>query len=217
LVARDHAGWLNCNYLERVIIINEQAENTDNLVVKSRIMMLRLKPLSSGPHQTQWRSYCSMLALALGMSGGSVFAASITAPVSARIVSTVNLLTLRGMQFGEVTGSHMPGTIVLEPGGARTSTQGATLNSAVPGWPASFEIIGDTLSTFIITLPVSVTLSSASGENMEVNQFTSLPSATGQLDGGGRQTLFVGGTLNVNANQLYGNYSGVMSVTVEYN
>ncbi|NNF96444.1 MAG: DUF4402 domain-containing protein, partial [Halobacteria archaeon] len=32
-----------------------------------------------------------------------------------------------------------------------------------------------------------------------------------------RQTLFVGATLNVNANQLYGDYAGVMSVTVEYN
>lgn len=158
-----------------------------------------------------------MLALALGMSGGQVFAASITAPVSARIISTVNLLTLSGMRFGEVSASNMPGTIVLEPGGARTSNQGATLNSAVPGGPASFEVIGDPSSTFIITLPVSVTLTSASGENMEVDRFTSLPAATGQLDAGGRQTLFVGGTLNVNANQLYGNYSGVMSVTVEYN
>ena len=146
-----------------------------------------------------------------------LFAGSVTAPVTARIVSTVNLITLSGMQFGEISASSAPGTIVLEPGGARTSTQGATLNSAVPGGPASFEIIGDPSSTYLIRLPVSVTLSSSNGENMEVNQFTSLPSQTGQLDGGGRQTLFVGGTLNVNANQLYGRYSGVMSVTVEYN
>jgi hypothetical protein len=52
---------------------------------------------------------------------------------------------------------------------------------------------------------------------MEVDQFTSLPSETGRLDNGGRQTLFVGGTLNVNANQLYGDYTGILNVTVEYN
>jgi len=164
------------------------------------------------------RWFCGILMAAgtVGMAG-PVWADSITAPVSARIVSTVNLITLSGLEFGEISASSAPGTIVLAPGGARTSTQGATLNSAVPGGPASFEIIGDPSSSYIINLPISVTLSSSNGQSMEVNQFTSLPSQSGQLDGGGRQTLFVGGTLNVNANQLYGNYSGVMSVTVEYN
>jgi hypothetical protein len=157
-----------------------------------------------------------MLACTFGIAA-ELSAASITAPVSARIISTVNLVTLSGMQFGEISASSMPGTIVLEPGGARTSTQGATLNNAVPGGPASFEIVGNPSATYVISLPVSVTLTSSNGQNMEVDQFTSLPSTTGQLDGGGRQTLFVGGTLNVNANQLYGEYSGVMAVTVEYN
>jgi hypothetical protein len=159
-----------------------------------------------------------LLILACAVSTGSPLqAASVIAPVNARIVSTVNLITLSGMEFGEISASSMPGTIVLEPGGARTSTQGATLNSAVPGGPASFEIIGDPSASYIVTLPVSVTLRSPNGENMEVDQFTSIPSNTGQLDGGGRQTLYVGGTLNVNSNQLYGDYSGVMAVTVEYN
>lgn len=152
----------------------------------------------------------------LGLAG-PLWAGSVTAPVTARIVSMVHLVTLSGIHFGEISASSAPGTIVLEPGGARTSTQGATLNSAVRGGPASFQIIGTPSSTYIVSLPVSVRLTSSNGESMEVNRFTSLPSQTGQLDGGGRQTLFVGGTLNVNANQLYGTYSGVMSVTVEYN
>ena len=173
---------------------------------------------NSRPGRAGWRTISAALIIT-GVCGftGQLSAGSVTAPVSARIVSTVNLVTLSGMQFGEISASSAPGTIVLEPGGARTSTQGATLNSAVPGGPASFEIIGDPSSTYLITLPVSVTLSSSNGESMKVDQFTSLPSQTGQLDGGGRATLFVGGTLNVNANQLFGNYSGVMSVTVEYN
>ena len=168
-------------------------------------------------HQ-HWRTAGMALLMAgtLGLTG-PLWADSVTAPVTARIVSTVNLITLSGLQFGEISASSAPGTIVLEPGGARTSTQGATLNSAVPGGPASFEIIGTPSSTYIVSLPVSVRLTSSNGQSMEVSRFTSLPSQTGQLDGGGRQTLFVGGTLNVNANQLYGSYSGVMSVTIEYN
>ena len=148
---------------------------------------------------------------------GQGWAGSITAPVSARIVSRVNLVTLSGMEFGEISASSAPGAIVLEPGGARTSTQGATLNSAVPGSSATFEILGDPSATYIISLPDSVTLLSSNGQSMLLNQFTSLPSLTGQLDASGRQTLFVGGTLNVSPNQLFGNYSGVLSVTVEYN
>ena len=169
------------------------------------------------PHPHHCRTWTAVLMMVLGMGSSMLYAASVTAPVTARIVSTVNLITLSGMQFGEISASNMPGTIVLEPGGSRTATQGATLNSTVPGGPASFEVVGDPSATYIVTLPVSVTLTSANGESMEVDQFTSLPSQTGQLDGGGRQTLYVGGTLNVNANQLYGSYSGLMSVTVEYN
>jgi len=164
----------------------------------------------------QWLAILLISTCVMGIAR-PLLAATITTPVTARIVSTLNLISLSGMRFGEISASKAPGTIVLEPGGARTSTQGATLNSAVRGGPASFEVIGDISATYIVTLPVSVTLRSPNGESMEVNQFTSLPSETGQLDNGGRQTLFVGGTLNVKANQLFGNYSGIMAITVEYN
>lgn len=168
--------------------------------------------------QPRWLAAAVSISLAatFGLTT-DLHADSATAPVTARIVSAVNMITLSGLEFGEISASSSPGTIILEPGGARSSTQGATLNSAVPGGPASFEIIGTPSSTYIITLPVAVTLSSSNGQSMQVNRFTSLPSQTGQLDAGGRQTVFVGGTLNVNANQLYGSYSGVMSITVEYN
>ena len=194
--------------------------NNADIMFMSRITTLQISrpPVVQkySHHPGRTAGVALLMAGTLGLTG-PVWAGSVTAPVTARIVSMVNLVTLSGMQFGEISASSAPGTIVLEPGGARTSTQGATLNSAVPGGPASFEIIGTPSSTYIVSLPISVRLTSSNGESMEVNQLTSLPSQTGQLDGGGRQTLFVGGTLNINANQLYGSYSGVMSVTVEYN
>ena len=183
--------------------------------ITHQVVQPQVEPIHR-PRRLGLATFALILAGAFSLTA-DLHAGSVTAPVTARIVSMVNLVTLSGMQFGEISASSAPGTIVLEPGGARTSTQGATLNSAVPGGPASFEIIGTPSSTYIVSLPVSVRLTSSNGQSMEVDRFTSLPSQTGQLDAGGRQTLFVGGTLNINANQLYGSYSGVMSVTVEYN
>ena len=44
-----------------------------------------------------------------------------------------------------------------------------------------------------------------------------IPSGAGQLDALGNQTLTIGATLNVGANQAPGDYSGSFSVTVAYN
>ncbi|SEL50095.1 protein of unknown function [Halomonas daqiaonensis] len=40
---------------------------------------------------------------------------------------------------------------------------------------------------------------------------------TGTLSAAGDQTIYLGGTLSVGAAQVAGNYSGVVSATVEYN
>lgn len=54
---------------------------------------------------------------------------------------------------------------------------------------------------------------------MTVTAFTSTPTPTGTLDGTGAQTIDVGATLNVSANQPSGTYiSGTpFTVTVNYN
>jgi len=54
---------------------------------------------------------------------------------------------------------------------------------------------------------------------MTASTFTSSPTPTGTLSGGGAQTVTVGATLNVSASQLAGVYlSGTpFTVTVNYN
>ena len=76
---------------------------------------------------------------------------------------------------------------------------------------------GTANASFSISLPASVLLSDSASHTMTVDNFTSSPTPSGVLDGSGQQTLFVGGTLNVSANQAFGSYSGQMSVTVDYN
>ena len=58
-----------------------------------------------------------------------------------------------------------------------------------------------------------------SGANaMTANSFTTSPSGTGGLLSGGTQTLTLGGTLAVGANQATGTYTSTpVTVTVTYN
>jgi len=49
-----------------------------------------------------------------------------------------------------------------------------------------------------------VVLNGSEGNSMVVDNFTSLPAASGLTDTDGKQTLYVGGTLNVGSNQESG-------------
>jgi hypothetical protein len=150
-------------------------------------------------------------------------AAVATANVSANIISTLSITTQtgsggsQGMVFGDISSSSVAGTIVLTPSGSRTTTGGPTINTSTTASPAAFDVQGDVNATYAITLPVSVVLNGSSSGSMVVDSFTSSPTSTGVLDGTGRQILYVGGSLKVGSNQVFGSYSGQMTVTVAYN
>jgi len=147
----------------------------------------------------------------------SVQAATATATVDANIIQTISMTTTNGLSFGDISAGATSGTVILTPGGARSATGGTSINTSTPGNPSSFNVQGIANASFSITLPVSVILSDTASHSMTVDNFTSSPTPSGVLDGSGQQTLFVGATLNVSANQAFGSYSGQMSVTVDYN
>lgn len=144
-------------------------------------------------------------------------AAVATATVNANVIASIGITSLSGLSFGDISASGIAGTIVMSPDGTRTATGGTTFNSAVAGNPATFDIQGEANSTYSILLPASISLTDASSNNMVVDNFTSVPTPAGVLDGSGQQTLLVGATLNIGSNQAFGSYSGIMSVTVVYN
>ena len=144
-------------------------------------------------------------------------AATETATVSANIISTIALTNQSDMVFGDIASSNAPGTVVLSPSGALNSSGGATINSTVSGGPAVFDVRGDPNAVYVITLPASVVMTAPAGSTMVVDRFTSMPGNEGLTDSGGQQVLFIGGTLNVGSNQVFGSYIGTMSVTVEFN
>lgn len=146
-----------------------------------------------------------------------VYSSTTTSTVTANIISTISLTNQSGLIFGDISSGASAGTIIISTSGTRTQTGGASFNSGSTAGPASFNVAGDANATYSVTLPASVTLSSGAGSSMTVDNFTSSPSGTGQLDVSGNQALLVGATLNVGSNQIFGSYSGIMSVTVGYN
>jgi hypothetical protein len=144
-------------------------------------------------------------------------AVTTTATVEVNIVSTINLVAQNGIVFGDISSSSSPGTVTIGTDGSRTTTGGATVNTNTAGTPALYEVSGDPNAFYSITLPDSIVLTSAAGNNMTVSNFNSIPAANGQLDAGGRQNMNVGATLGVGSFQPFGAYSGIMTATIEYN
>jgi hypothetical protein len=120
------------------------------------------------------------------------------------------------LDFGQAVAGLSAGTVTVTPGGARSVSGGATLGSGLAVSAASFTVTGQPSTAYGIVLPGSIALSSGS-HSMTVDDFTSDPSGTGVLSGGGSQALSVGAKLHVSARQAGGSYSGTFSVTVAYN
>jgi hypothetical protein len=121
------------------------------------------------------------------------------------------------LKFGNLAAGPVAGTVDMAITDVRTATGGVTLIAAGNvSNAAAFDIIGAPDATFTISLPTSISI--ASGANaMQVDNFVSSLGATAALDAQGAQALKVGATLNVDANQAVGLYTGTFDVTVAYN
>jgi hypothetical protein len=145
-----------------------------------------------------------------------------TASATATIVAPITILKVTDMNFGNVVTSAATGTVILAPAGTRVAAGGASILVAQPGTvtAATFTVGGTAGFTYAITLPASVTIDDAGpGAAMTVDAFTSTPTPTGTIGGGGTDALSVGATLNVGANQVAGVYTTAapFTVTVNYN
>lgn len=118
------------------------------------------------------------------------------------------------LDFGEVLASHNPGTVVIPPTGTIFATGGTGLGPGGRG-PAVFTVTGDPDGSYSILLPDAIELHNGP-YRLLIDQITSSPSGTGHLGTNGRETLRVGGTLNVAGDQAQGQYQRVFHVTVAY-
>lgn len=172
-----------------------------------------------------------LFALGVFLTQAHAQSSSISAKSTAEIVDPISVIDNSGLaggttlNFGKISISPTSGgSCILSSQNVRTVTGGVTEIGGTPSSTASFGIIGKLGATYAITLPVgTINLTREGGaEIMTVGNFLAHPVSAGadQLTGtlvGGTDTFTVGGTLNVNAGQIEGIYTGTFNVTIAYN
>jgi hypothetical protein len=147
--------------------------------------------------------------------------ATATGVTNARVITPITIAKEIDMNFGNLVATAGGGAIVLLTDGTRTGdaailagTQNGTITAA------EFTVNGETDFTFDIALPAGSFDVSNTGATatMSVGTFVSSPNATGTLTLG-TETLLVGATITLDANQASGTYTNEtgLAITVNYN
>lgn len=141
---------------------------------------------------------------------------SATANAAADIVSPIGISAQQDLNFGKVA-NNTAGTVVISNEGVVTGL--SQIGGSAPK-AAAFDITAANGFAYTITLPgsdIELTHSNGTGTNdiMIVNNFNH--NATTTTGSGSAQEIGVGATLNVDASQATGNYTGTFDVTVSYN
>ncbi len=153
-------------------------------------------------------------------------ATTATATATATIVKPISITKIGDMSFGNIATSSVSGTVILPASGGspnRSATGGVTLPVASGTVSAAeFTVSGQDNYTYSISLPTSGYQISEAGssETLTINNFTCNQSPIGTLSNSGNQTLNVGATLTIGANQVSGVYEDVdggFTVIVNYN
>jgi len=145
---------------------------------------------------------------------------SATATATATIITPISIEKKVDLNFGNIVANSTGGTVTIATD--NTPKYNKVAAPSIPGTrsAASFEVKGFAGVTYSIELPKTITLTKDGGkETMTVDNFVSNPSGTGSLSASGSQTVNVGATLNVAANQVAGTYKNTtdLKVTVNYN
>jgi len=162
------------------------------------------------------------VAIALATQFGTIAsAAEVNGNADALVIAPLSVTETSAMDFGTVAGGPNADTIVMDTAGGRTVTgTDAQIIATGAGSAGNFTITGEPNQAYTVTFSASATLDDGGGNTMTVDTFTD--NSPSPLSGAGTDTLLVGGTLNVGANQAAGTYSTTTggspyTVTVNYN
>ncbi|MBL3555310.1 MULTISPECIES: DUF4402 domain-containing protein [Marinobacter] len=163
----------------------------------------------------------------LGAFGAShSLAAGASTTSTATVITPITITNVADLVFGSFA-KGAGGSVTVSTSGARTAT-GAIL-STVGATPtaAKFDVTGDGASTYSITWSGDTALTTGAGgagETMALARISDLTgggATTGEVTSGtltaGAQSIYLGGTLTVDAAQVAGAYTGTVTATVEYN
>jgi hypothetical protein len=166
------------------------------------------------------------------------FAINITAQSAGTVSSTANASLLVAMSLSEASplnfGSSLltsaaGGTIVLHSNSTHRDYTGGVATSAATPAPstAAFNVIGTGLETYAVVLPSLITVwhttITTGVHTMDINSMTARFSGansnatTSTLASNGTDSFTLGATLNVQEDQIGGQYSGTFQISVDYN
>lgn len=130
----------------------------------------------------------------------------------------IKVMQRQDLDFGTVASSvSTGGTVVINASTGAKSVTGGVVDLGGAHGRAEFRVTGDKNTAYTITLPTSITINAATGPGTAtIDTFVSDPSSPAVLPNNGQQTVFVGATLTVGANQPPETYSGSFDIIVEY-
>lgn len=167
-------------------------------------------------------SLVAMVAMAIGgltvltaTDANAQASSTAAANVNATINNPIVLTNTADLSFGSAAPSVAASTIIVDTTGG---VSGTAIGLGGTPTAAGFTVSGLPNQTYAVTLPTDTdVVLTGPGTDMTVTSFNH--DATGTLSSAATQpdAFGVGATLNINANQTSGAYSGSFSVTVAYN
>ncbi|NJM50316.1 MAG: DUF4402 domain-containing protein [Sphingomonadales bacterium] len=150
---------------------------------------------------------------AASLVSGAANAATQTANAEAEILTPVALSAVTDLDFGLIAGDADGGTVELPVlSNTRTCTGVICVGTAAR---ASFQVTQASQSQVVaLSVPTTGVALTGPGANMPVSLALSSSSIT--FDSNALETVFIGGTLTVGANQAAGVYSTTFNVTADY-
>jgi hypothetical protein len=157
--------------------------------------------------------------------GSLAWADNGTAVASAAVLATpVAVTKTADLSFGKFA-AGAAGSVTISTSGERTVSGGVLASADGPAMTAAtFVVSGAAGAGYSITHGGTSTLSRTGGvDTMPMTKVSTVGAASGPggaaggILNGGAQTIYVGATLDVGANQAAGAYTGSVAITVEYN
>lgn len=158
---------------------------------------------------TRWAFAGATLA-AIGLGATAADAATANASARAKLLSQVTVTQQTDLEFGTIVAGTSASTVAINAFGARTCGAGLACTGTTTA--AAFLVTGTAGRIVTVSVPAAITLSNGT-DTMNASLAASAP---GLLLGVGGASFTVGGTLDVGANQVDGDYSATFTATVDY-
>lgn len=152
--------------------------------------------------------------IATGMASNAAYAATEQADATVQVLAAVQLSAVTDLNFGVVAASAAGGTVAL--GASATAVPVGTGVIAISGGSAaSFQVTQATNGEVIDLTVGNPSPLTGPGANIALSGLA-LSTNSITFNSASLQTVYVGGTISLNPNQVAGTYTGSFDVTAEY-